>query len=277
MIGLPWDERVDATDLGWARIGVGIAALAEGVYVTLLFDKATRPGVLRVPVTEWLPAPSALLVLLVGGVWLVAAGAFTLGFRTRRTGTVLAATMALTMALDLQFYSYHLYLLMLLVALLTAANAGAYRSLEAREDGVAVASPVWAVFLLRAQVSIVYAFVALSTVKAVYSAEPGLAPSLRPAGTFLVGEGEHAPELLAAALVLVAWWLAGALWSPRRRRAATLIGLAFHAILAGVLADLAPVGIFGVAMISAHASFYVPLPMSARGVRRSEPAYEGTG
>ncbi len=273
MTGLPWDERIDASDLAWARIGVGLAALGEGVYAMLLFDRAITPGVLRVPVVDWLPAPNAMLVLIVSGLWLAAAGGFAVGFRTRTSGTVLAATMAFTMLLDLQFYSNQLYLLALLVVLLTAANAGGYRSLDSGAGRAPVASPVWGVFLLRAQMSIVYVFAALSTVKLAYASEAVLATSLRRTGALTIPEGWLTPDMvgaLAAASIFVELWLAIALWSPRRLRAATLIGAAYHAALVVLVADGLALAIFGLAMLSAYAAFYVPLPLPASALGLEE-------
>ena len=273
MTGLPWDGRIDACDLAWARIGVGVAALGEGVYATLLFDRATTPGVLRVPVVDWLPAPSSLLVLIMGALWLAAAGGFAVGFRTRTSGTVLAATMAFTLMLDLQFYSNHLYLLALLVVLLTAANAGGYRSLDSGAGRAPHASPVWGVFLLRAQVSIVYVFAALSTVKLAYASEAILAASFRRTGALAIPDGWLTPDLVgafAAASIFVELWLAIALWSPRRRRAATLVGAAYHAALTALAAEGLALAIFGLAMLSAYAAFYVPLPLPASRLELEE-------
>jgi hypothetical protein len=264
--GLPWEERIDAPDLAWARIGVGVAALAAGVHATLLFDRATRPGVLRIPVVDWLPAPSVILVLLLGGVWLVAAGSFAVGSRTRLSGPVLAVTMAFTMMLDLQFYSNHLYLLALLLVLLTAANAGGYRSLDVGAGRAPAGSPVWGVFLLRAQVSIVYLFGALSTVKLAYASEAVLTQNLRRSGPLALPEAWRTPDLVAALAVssiFLQFWLAAALWSPRRRRSATVVGIAYHVALLALVADAWALGIFGLAMVSAYAAFYVPLPGAA--------------
>ena len=273
MTGLAWDERIDAPDLAWARIGVGLAALGECVYATLMFDRAITPGVLRVPVVDWLPAPSSILVLVVGALWLAAAGCFAVGFRTRMSGTVLAATMAFTMMLDLQFYSNELYLLALLVVLLTVANAGGYRSFDSGAGRAPVASPVWGVFLLRAQVSIVYVFAALSTVKLAYASEAVLAASFRRTGALAIPGGWLTPDMvgaLAAGSIFVGLWLAIALWSPRRLRAATLVGAAYHTALVALAADGLALAIFGLAMLSAYAAFYVPLPLPASGLELEE-------
>lgn len=273
MTALAWEERIDAPSLAWARIGVGLAALAAGVHATLLFDRATTPGVLHMPATDWLPAPNVVLVLIAGGLWLAAAGGFTFGFRTRTSGSVLAATMAFTMMLDLQFYSSHLYLLTLLVALLTAANAGGYRSFDARAGRAPDASPAWGVFLLRAQVSIVYVFAALSTVKLAYASEAVLAASFRRTGTLALPEVWLTSDLvgaLAALSIVAQLWLAIALWSPRRRRAATLVGAAYHAALVGLAVDGPALAIFGAAMVSTYGAFYVPLPRSAGALELEE-------
>lgn len=273
MTGLAWDERIDAPDLAWARIGVGLAALGGCVHATLMFDRAITPGVLRVPVVDWLPAPSSMLVLVVGALWLAAAGGFAAGFRTRMSGTVLAATMGFTMMLDLQFYSNHLYLLALLVVLLTAANAGGYRSFDSGAGRAPSSSPVWGVFLLRAQVSIVYVFAALSTVKLAYASDAILMASFRRTGALAIPDGWLTPDLvgaLAVATIFVGLWLAIALWSPRRLRAATLIGAAYHAALVALAVDGLALAIYGLAMLSAYAAFFVPLSLPARGLELEE-------
>ncbi|HSM34773.1 MAG TPA: HTTM domain-containing protein [Longimicrobiales bacterium] len=266
MNGFAWEERIDAPDLAWARIGVGLAAMAEGVYATMLFDKATTPGVLRVPVADWLPAPGVFLALLLGGIWLVASGGFIAGVRTRTCGVALAATMAFTIMWDRQFYSSHLYLLSLLVVLLTVANAGGYRSVDARAGEAPDASPAWAVFLVRGQVSIVYLFTALATVQLAYASEATLAASLRDVGPLAFPAAWRTPDVVAVfavAYIGTALWLATALWSARRRRTATIVGVAFHAALIAVAADALGFAILGLAMVSAYAAFYVPLPTAA--------------
>jgi hypothetical protein len=176
--------------------------------------------------------------------------------------------MALTMALDRQFYSTHLYLLTLLVVLLAVANAGGYRSVDAGSERASDTSPAWGVVLLRCQVSIVYAFAALSTVQLSYAADGTLAASLRGAGGFALPQAWRSPDVMgvmAVAYIGVCLWLAAALWSRRRRTTATIVGVAFHAALVGLASDPLGFAIFGAAMVSTYGAFYVPLPVRVHG------------
>lgn len=258
--------RSYAPPLGYARIGVGLAALGKAAYMGWLFWRIAPSTKLRIPIAGWLPDPDppVLLVLLVA--WAASAVAFTLGLATRASGAVLIAAMAATMTLDAQFYSNHLYLLVLLVGLLSAANAGAYRSLDARRQQGAGTSPGWAILLTRAQVSIVYLFAGLSKLNLVYVSGAILALTMRSHGPLAFPEGWRTPAVLAplaVASILAEFILAAGLWVPELRRQVAWFGIAFHAAMILLVADTLLLAIFAVAMVSAYWAFFAPLPATS--------------
>ncbi|RIK11982.1 MAG: hypothetical protein DCC50_13815 [Acidobacteria bacterium] len=132
-----------------------------------------------------------------------------------------AAVGVVTLLWDQQTYSSHLTLLTVLLALLAFSGSGKrWALLRRREPDPTV--PFWPQLLMMTQVSVVYLFAGLS------KAQP----------TFLGGEplqGWMWPDLPHWAFVVLAWatvltevGLAVALWVPRVRVLAAVVGVALH-------------------------------------------------
>ena len=87
-----------------------------------MLPRLLTPLVVKIPFSPLVPVlPSSALRLFLA-VWLVAALAFALGWKTRVAGAVLALVTGYTLVLDQQTYSNHLYLLFLVILLLTIAD-----------------------------------------------------------------------------------------------------------------------------------------------------------
>jgi hypothetical protein len=220
------------------RVIIGIAALVRGLEAGRVLWRVLDPQVLHLPLVSWLPQPPQAAVPLLVLAWVALAVAFTLGYRTRLAGTGLAVLMFYTLILDQQTYSNHLYLLILIVAVVALAPDPA--------------------FLLRWQLSIVYGFSALWKCNAYYLSGAVIAahliPPLEPWRKF-----EYMAPLAAASL-FVEVFLAIAFWSPRYRPVAWVVGLALHL---GCVAILAPgyqlqIAVFALEMIALYTAFGPP-------------------
>ena len=185
-------------------------------------ERLIQPATLRLPYLAGLPALTPAAAPIMIGVWLVAGTLFMLGWRARWTGGLLAATLLVYVLLDEQTYSNHVYLLSLFVALLVLADSGAVLSLDARRRGPRATVPAWPVFLLRAQLSIVYGFTAVSKLNGAFLSGEVLATQLIPLRLVRGLIGPPAVDLLAIGLsiltVVMEATLAVWFWSAARFR-----------------------------------------------------------
>jgi len=222
--------EVDARPVALARIVIGLAVLLKLAGSIHILTRLTEPTTIKLPMFAWLPAPTPATVTLLLVLWGVGGVCFLIGWRTRSAGVLLTIVFAVQLVLDQQTYSNHLYLLALVTAWLTVADAGAAWSVDARGRPRA-AVPAWPVFLLQAQASVVYAYAALSKVTPDYLSGLALAPFVPlQAWVGLIGLPAAATIVLLmswAAIPLEAM-LAIYLWSPRHRAAVALLGVVLH-------------------------------------------------
>lgn len=263
----PWarlaSREVDARPVATVRILVGIAALLRALEAGRLLRLWLPDTVVRMPMADWYPVfPPEVLFLLVG-VWGGAAAAFAAGWRTRGSGTVLVLVMAYILFLDQQTYSNHLYLLVLVVGLLAWADSGACVSLDAwlRRGRERVAA--WPVFLLKAQVSIVYLFAALTKLNGEYLSGRALGQQLNPEFWAAIPKALQGPALsmgLAVASLGVELFLAAGLWGRRTRLAAIVVGVAFHFGLVAIIlpAVSLQIFVFTLLMLALYPLFFDP-------------------
>src|SRR5688572_6287434 len=157
-------------------------------------------------------------------VWVLAAMAFVIGWKTRIAGAVLACVIGYSLLLDQQLYSNHLYLLFLIVMLLTIADSGAAISIDARQAERA-SMPGWPIWLLKAQVSIVYIFSAIAKLTPQYLSGEVLTESLKQTGFFTVPMAWRVPvamKLLAIVAIAMELFVGLGLWSRRLRVVAVI-------------------------------------------------------
>jgi predicted DCC family thiol-disulfide oxidoreductase YuxK len=252
------ERRVSPRIAGWVRIVVGLAAGLSVMESAPILARLHASEMLRIPFVEGGPTIVDLPLLLVVALWVAAAALFTVGLRTTLAGVVLTGTLAGALLADQQLYTNHLYLLTLLVALLTLARAGSALSVDARLGRGRHEVPDWPLQLMRIQVSIVYAFAALSKINGVYLSGSVVAAMLRHDGPLAMPVGWRTFEVMAAAAmlaILVEGFLAVALWLPRWRRTAFVVGLILHAGLVVWFEPGPKLAVFGLIALAPYALF----------------------
>jgi hypothetical protein len=139
--------------------------------------------------------------------------------------------MAYVLLLDQQLYSNHLYLGILVTLLLTIADSGARFSLDARYRGRREWVAEWPILLLKAQVSIVYFFAALTKVNPAYLSGDVMAHFIHADLLQMVPAGWSLAALMRALSILsiaTELFIAFALWFAFWRRLALVAGLGLH-------------------------------------------------
>lgn len=267
------DRQATSFPVALTRAGVGVAALIEAFEVAGQLRAFHNPDLLTLPRLDWFAVVPASATNLFLGTWLLAAAAFCLGWRTRPAGVVLTGFLAYVLVLDRQLYSNHLYLMTILTVLLTLADSGASFSIDSRRRGVRHTIPAWPVALIRLQVSIVYAFAAATKLNLVYLSGLVLRTQLRLPGLDAVPPALFA--LAAAGSVATELFLAFALWKPRLRPLAFLVGVGFHLTILVTMRVIPDLLVFALLMVSAYMAFFSRLtpPVGVRHPRASmEPA-----
>jgi uncharacterized membrane protein YphA (DoxX/SURF4 family) len=227
-------RQTDARPAAIVRIPVGLAAIGFALEAWINIGRVLSPQVVDMPYVAWYPRLSAATLPVFIGVWLCAALAFAVGLRTRLCGAILSLSMAYALFFDQQLYSNHLYLATLVVLLLTISRSGARFSLDARWSGGNDLILEWPILLLKIQISIVYFYAALAKANSQYLSG-GMLAGFWPFNTLatLPGGWSAAQILpaLAVASILTELFLAIALWIPRLRWLALLVGIGFHLMI----------------------------------------------
>ena len=258
------ESRISPRAIALARIGVTFAALLEAANSAGTLLHLAQPGVIHAPFVPSAPQVSAGLAWGLIGLWVLAGLAFLVGWQTRLAGALLTITLVSVLLLDQQLYSNHLYLLVLLVGTLTVADSGAAISLDARgheERDV----PAWPVWLLRAQVSIVYGYAALAKLNLDFLSGSVVAASLRRDGPLAFPDAWRSAEpmlVLAVMAICLEAFLAVALWSRRWRPAALVAGLGLHAGITGWLSPTYQLLVFSLAILPVYLVFLDAAPAS---------------
>jgi hypothetical protein len=261
-------RQTDARAVAIVRIVVGLAVVGFALETWITMARVLAPTAVSMPYIAWFPRLSLDMLLLYVSVWLAAALAFVLGLRTRLSGALLTATMAYTLFFDQQLYSNHLYLATLVLLLLTIADSGARFSLDARRAGNRHQIPEWPIILLKIQVSIVYFYAALLKINPEYLSG-AMMVGFWPLNQLTALPGGGSPALLlqflAVLSILTELFLAAALWFPRTRWLALLVGVGFHLMIVftgGTTPGMpdVPFLIFAVVTVAPYALFFDFLP-----------------
>jgi predicted DCC family thiol-disulfide oxidoreductase YuxK len=255
-------RRIDPRPLAVARIMIASAALFRAAEASRILSNVLAPERLQLPYVSWLPELHGAGITALLGIWVAAAVALLIGWRTRSAGLILAAAMGYVLLFDEQTYSNHLYLLTLLTLLLAWADAGAAYSLDAKRTGPRRV-PAGPVHLLRAQLSIVYGFSAIAKVNLVYISGAVISLNLEREGWFAVPAALHTPAFLvwvALATILGEAVIAVAVWSERWRPRAFVGGLVLHIgiVLLMARADRFQLAIFALEMFALYVLFIDP-------------------
>lgn len=212
--------------LGVFRAAFGVLILLRSPY---LIDQAYQASDVGVLGAADLPFGAALVV-----AWLALGVGVTIGWRSRTCCALLAVVIFLLLALDPLFYNNHLYLMGLVALLLACADSGAAFSLDRHRRGGPKEVPNWPVFLLKAQVSIIYLFAAISKLQADFISGLSLHVHLtRGPFAHLVPEYlTHSYSILAAvagSTIVIQSFLMVGLWSAPWRSLALGLGFLLHA------------------------------------------------
>lgn len=246
-------SEIDPRPVGLARIMIGVAALIRAFVAWRVLYRLTDPEVLKAPYAESLPDPNLPMVIAVIAVWVFSATLFTLGWRVSVTGPLLLGAIVVTLSLDQQAYSNHLYLMAWLVLLLTLASAGSCLSIGRS------ASPVlrWPVLLLMIQLSIVYGFSALTKLNEIFLSGQVLAGTLG-YGLLPFPDSLRTPLLLsmaAAVVVFVELFIALFIWRRRFRPAAFVLGLGLHTSITLWMSGTLELLVFSLEMLALYPLF----------------------
>lgn len=253
--------RARARSLAAVRIGLGGAGLLVALETAPRLLVMSDPRRLRHPAIEAL-GDGALAIELAWAViaaWVLSSSAFLVGWHTRVAGALLGFLIASVLALDLQLYSNHLYLLGLLVVLTSLGDGGAARSLDARRRGER-SVPRWPIVLVKAQVSLVYGFAALSKLNGAFLSG-GILAGVSGEGLLPIPQGLVRFEAmfpLAVAAVATEGFLSFGLWLPRTRRLAIGWGIAFHIAVTLWLAPTLEFLAFGLTIVPTYFLFAEP-------------------
>lgn len=251
---LSWlTEEIDSRPLGLARMVVGGAAAIRAVVTWPILLKLSEPDTLRAPFAGWLPEPTLWLAIAIVLVWFITAVAFLLGWRVAWSGPLLLAAIVVTLSLDQQAYSNHLYLMAWLVMLMTLADAGASLSIEGVERRVVR----WPVLLIMAQASLVYGFSGITKLNTDFLSGRVLAGVIQ-GGVLPFPDSLRTPDvlsILAAAVVITELFLALFLWRPSFRPAAFVLGLGLHAGITAFMGATDELLVFSIEMLALYPLF----------------------
>lgn len=259
------ESRAPARPLALARIGAAAAMLLELPNSGGTLLRLADPSVIHAPYLAWEPRLTEPIAWALIGLWLASGLAFMLGWRTRLAGTVLTLTLGSVLFVDQQTYSNHLYLMLPVAALLTVADSGAAISLDARRRGAREIVAGWPVWLLCAQVCIVYGFAALAKLNPDFLSGSVVASYLRRDGLLAVPDGWRSFEpmfVLSLLAVCSEAFMALSLWSARRRPAAMVVGLGLHGFITGWLSPTMSLLVFSVLMLPLYLPFLDVAPGS---------------
>lgn len=238
------------------RITLGVATAAKAVLLIGLLPHVWMAPI-RMPysgpagVFASLPSQlgPVLVTVLFGAAVLVAVG------RALPHAPAVASAAAVVILLsDQQLYSNHLWLQALLLGLLAAATRPG-----AQPDP-------WALLLIRTQISVVYAFAAVSKRTARFLSGDVVLTQLQPWVAALVADvGAGWMTAVALAAVLAEAGLAIALWLPRWRALAASAGVALHVSFVVVLVPPLELVVFGLLMCGTYPLFLGQQRARARG------------
>jgi hypothetical protein len=230
------------------RVLLGTAALWIATVSRPAFHELTYPEVLNVPTFAFSPTPTAALVQLTVAVWICAAAVLITGIFARAAALTVAGAGTLMAATDLQMISNHLTLMIALCLLIALGRPGA--ALSARPSQHTAFVAYWPVFLLKVQLSTLYLFTSVSKINAAWLS--GLAFRNSVPHLVLLPDRMVGPVtvMLAVTSVVIELSLAFALWLPRVRAAAAMVGFVFHVgiIVAMPPPALAPFGLMALAL-----------------------------
>lgn len=219
---------------------VGAAALLKAAVLAPVLIELRQSEALRFPMASWLPALPGEALVPAFVVWVAAALAFLIGWRTRWAGLALTAVLVAVLLGDQQLYSNHLYLLVTLVGVFTLM-AGEW-----------VARPI---LLLRLQPTIVYGFAAVTKLTVPYLSGAVLNVYIGDNSIIPFPESLRTAQVMASLALLsiaVEIVLALGLWSSRWCEATIILGVFFHVGIVVMLDTPVDLTVFALLMFALY-------------------------
>lgn len=223
-------SRINPRPVALLRALLGVLVGLRGIYFIEQVRAAHAEDLFTVAGTT---LPGSVVSVALVGLWFGLGAALVLGWRSRWAAGGYALLVAALLAADPLFFNNHLYLMGLVAALLACTDCGAAWALDARRPDPVATVAGWPVFLLQAQVSITYAFAALSKTQEDFVSGLSLHTHL--------SQGPFAPLLpagivdsfavlaaVAVTVIAVQATLVWALWHPRWQDRAFTLGLVLH-------------------------------------------------
>lgn len=238
---------IDARPLALARILVGTAAISLALEWFGPLWKTASGDYLSVPTLSWLPQVTPWFALTLVVVALLAGAAMIVGLAAPWSAGLVSATSAAALLADQQTYSNHLLLLVILSGLIAWSGAGAAWTIRNYYDTRQV--PYWPAFLIKVQITTLYAWTAIAKINPDYLSGAVLEVNLR---GWVHVPAELLPALAVATIVVEAF-LAVALWVPGVRVAALVMGVGLHISIPLMLIQPAPLIPFAVLMFAGYA------------------------
>lgn len=245
------DMLTAAEAVALLRISLGIATILNAWEMHALLS-GIADGRFAMPLLDWVPAPSSMsvtvyLVLAVG-----AGMAITAGYRVPAAASISTILSAGVFLWDQQTYSSHRWLALLLVVYLIAARSDSVWSIGRRRSREpSPGPPTGPRTLVMSQLTVCYAFAALSKINPHFLSGQPLAEWIRwelPLTLTLP---------LAYATVATELFLAAGFWFRRTRAWAALLGVALHVCIVVMLEAAMPLFSFTLTCVGAYALFFV--------------------
>lgn len=245
------DGEYPRATIATVRTIVGCLAALRAAGAWRVLQPLTRDAHLKAPWHDWLPSPSMPTIAVMVCVWLLTAVLFAIGIRTRMSGPALVLAILATSSLDQQAYSNHLYLMVIMVALLALASPTTGRA------------PAWPVTVLKLQITVVYLFAAFTKLNQSWLSGQILrrfigAGLIDPPGLLLSG------PWLAVLVVAVELVIAVGLWSNSLRRPAITLGVLMHLAIPLTMSATLQLSVFSGLMVASYVLFATPAVLRQR-------------
>jgi len=242
-----------AAPLARLRIGLGCVVILKAWHLATLIGPLTAVDAIRTPYLASF-APGARGILVLSLLLAISGGLVALGWRSQASAGVSSLLLIGVLLIDRQFYSNHLYLLIILMGILAASDSGAVLAVDARARPPRTDVAAWPMQLFRAQLSIVYGFAALAKLNPSYLSGAALSsfldaatePTWVPQFLQLASLGSIAGELFVAI----------GLWFKATRRAAVVVGIALHLGMIALIDYPLPLLLFAAQMLLLYPLFF---------------------
>jgi predicted DCC family thiol-disulfide oxidoreductase YuxK len=252
--------RRPARQVAIFRIAVGLAVVVRGLKTTRdLYLLQYDPLVIPAPLYDWAPRPQTLPgMALLAGTFLLAGVTLTIGWHARLSAFVACVLSTWLHLVDQNFWGHHVYFMTLMLLLLSTADSDASLSIRwIREGRPERDVPSWPAWLAQVQLSLAYFFTAVAKLNPVFLS----GEVMRSRIVTWPGMSSLAQPLAIVALA-AEFFLAFALWSPRLRPWALVVGCLMHGLIPILLTPYAGLIVFTLLVFGVYVLFLDAMPQS---------------